>query len=160
MQGRGKGNNQYCQYAGKNLVPIIRLKKSSKVTSRSYYWLPLLWIRGTDKPGLKVVTPPKPNSMRLFSLWCVWKQDKRTTLNTGTSSPLEYFKRCWSWGQIACNCWHRLASMKAGWAWKQDFCHMSKHHKAVSYHSFQSIRLHNFARMHTGCVQTLPPDSM
>lgn len=142
------------------LSPNHETKENSKATSRSYYWLPQLWIRGRDKPSLKTVTQPKPNSMRPFSLWCAWKQDKGTTLNTGTSSPLEYQKRCWSWGQISCSCWHRLASVKAGWAWKQDFCHMPKHQRTVFYYGFQSIRLHNFAGMHTDCVQTLPPGSM
>lgn len=26
--------------------------------------------------------------MKLFSLWCAWKEDTKTTLNTATSSPL------------------------------------------------------------------------
>lgn len=66
------------------LSPNHETKENSKATSRSYYWLPQLWIRGRDKPSLKTVTQPKPNSMRPFSLWCTWKQDKGTTLNTGT----------------------------------------------------------------------------
>lgn len=141
------------------LSPNRETKENSKMTSQSYYWLPQLWIRGRDKPGLTMVTQPKPNSMRLFSLWCAWKQDKKTTFNTGTSSSLEYRKRCWSWGHTSHSCWHRLASVKAGWASKQDFCHMTKHQRTVFYYGFQSIRLHNIAGMHTDCVQTLPPGS-
>ena len=34
------------------LSPNRETKENSKVTSRSYYWLPQLWIRGRDKPGL------------------------------------------------------------------------------------------------------------
>lgn len=115
MRGRGKGNNQYCWYTQENWEH--KTKENSTLTSRSYHWLSQLWIRGRDKPATQL----KPNSVKLFSFWCWWKQDKRTTLNTGTSSPLEYHERCWSWGQISCSCWHRLASVKAGWAWKQDF---------------------------------------
>lgn len=64
-------------------------EENSKVTGRSYYWLPQLWtgVKTSQAwPGL-LATQPKPNSVRLFSPWRVWKQDKRTILNTRTSSP-------------------------------------------------------------------------
>lgn len=64
------------------LSPNHKTKENSKVKSRSYYWLPQLRMRGRDKPGLKIESQANPNSMRLFSLWCVWKHDKWTTLNT------------------------------------------------------------------------------
>lgn len=155
MQGRGERNNQYCQYAQENLVPIIRPQKTAR------------WQVGpvTDchSSGLGAGTS------QAWQCWLnqsptVWGYSHFDVRGNKTKRPL------WTQELLAL-----LSTMKVGTDLTQLLAQTSQReswlslkagflpHAKTSKDCFLlglSICLHNFAGMHTDCVQTLLPGSM